>query len=92
VRAGGVRRLPSGDEWHRMDTEGARLLAARIGAGVRIGATIELDHDAPHLDLRAGDTGVVRDIERDGSVVVAWDRGFMLSIDPRTTRYHRAVA
>ena len=50
-----------------MDASGARLLAARIAAGVRIGSRIELVADC-ETDLRAGDRGVVREIESGGDV------------------------
>ena len=73
-----------------MDASGARLLAARIAAGVRIGGLIELTADSDE-HLRAGDRGIVRDIEAGGSVVVEWERGFNSAIDPRSTPY-RAVA
>ena len=72
-----------------MDASGARLLAARIAAGVRIGSWIELVSDAD--DLRAGDRGVVREIESGGDVLVEWERGFHSSIDPRNTSF-RALA
>jgi hypothetical protein len=72
-----------------MDASGARLLAARIAAGVRIGSRIELIADG-ESELRAGDRGVVRDIEAGGAVVVEWERGFHSAIDPRRTAY-RAV-
>ena len=72
-----------------MDASGARLLAARIAAGVRIGSWIELISDAD--DLRAGDRGVVRGIETDGDVLVEWERGFHSSINPRSTSF-RALA
>ena len=73
-----------------MDASGARLLAARIAAGVRIGSRIELIADSD-TDLRAGDRGVVRGIETGGGVVVEWERGFHSSIDPRNTAF-RALA
>ena len=73
-----------------MDASGARLLAARIAAGVRVGSRIELIADAD-LQLRAGDRGVVRGIESGGVVVVEWERGFNSSIDPRSTAF-RALA
>ena len=41
--------------------------------------------------LIAGDRGVVDEITPDG-VVVEWDRGFRLSIDPQTMPYHALVA
>ncbi len=72
-----------------MDASGARLLAARIAAGVRIGSWIELISDSD--DLRAGDRGVVREIESGGDVLVEWERGFHSSINPRNTSF-RALA
>ena len=72
-----------------MDASGARLLAARIAAGVRIGSWIELVSDAD--DLRAGDRGVVREIESGGDVLVEWERGFHSSINPRSPSF-RALA
>jgi hypothetical protein len=69
-----------------MDTQGARLLAARIRAGVSVGARIELVQ-APRDDsgLCAGDRGVVSQIDEHGHVVVTWDRGFASQIDPGDT-------
>jgi hypothetical protein len=64
-----------------MDAMGARLLAARIAAGVRIGSVIVLESDSD-AELRAGDRGVVRGIEAGGRVVVEWERGFDRAIDP----------
>ena len=74
-----------------MDSIGARHLAARLRAGVRVGTTIVLDTDDPRSGLVAGDSGVVDEITLDG-VVVEWDRGFRLSIDPQTMPYHALVA
>ena len=74
-----------------MDSIGARHLAARLRAGVRVGTTIVLDNDDPRSGLVAGDSGVVDEITLDG-VVVEWDRGFRLSIDPQTMPYHALVA
>jgi hypothetical protein len=70
----------------RMDTQGARLLAARIRAGVSVGARIELV-EPPEGDSRlaAGDRGVVDQIDDAGRVVVTWDRGFATEIDPGST-------
>lgn len=73
-----------------MDAIGARLLAARIAAGVRIGSVIELQSDSD-VELRAGDRGVVRGIDAGGAVVVEWERGFSRAIDPRSAPF-RAVA
>ena len=74
-----------------MDAIGARLLAARIAAGVRIGSTIELVSDSDD-ELRAGDRGVVREIESGGAVVVEWERGFNRAIDPRQSAYRALPA
>ena len=78
--------------WHletdipRMDAQGARLLAARIRAGVAIGARVELV-EAPLDDsgLCAGDRGIVDQIDEHGHVFVTWDRGFATEIDPGHT-------
>ena len=52
---------------------------------------IVLDTDDAGSGLIAGDRGVVDEITPDG-VVVEWDRGFRLSIDPQTTPYHALAA
>ena len=70
-----------------MDTSGARHLAARLRAGVSVGTTIVLDADDVASGLVAGDRGLVDEITLDG-VVVEWDRGFRLSIDPQAMPYH----
>ena len=77
----------------RMDTQGARLLAARLRAGVAIGARIELV-EAPGDDsgLCAGDRGVVDQIDEDGRVFVSWDRGFATEIDPHATPINTLAA
>jgi hypothetical protein len=74
-----------------MDAFGARLLAARIAAGVRIGSVIELVSDAD-AELGPGDRGVVRSIGPGGEVDVEWERGFCRSIDPRLTTYRALTA
>ena len=74
-----------------MDAFGARLLAARIAAGVRIGSVIELLSDSD-TELRSGDRGVVRGIDAGGEVVVDWDRGFSRAIDPRLASYRSVTA
>jgi hypothetical protein len=74
-----------------MDAMGARLLAARISAGVRIGSVIELV-SVSDTELRAGDRGVVREIEPSGAVVVEWERGFDRAIDPRQSAYRALPA
>jgi hypothetical protein len=74
-----------------MDAIGARLLAARIAAGVRIGSRIELVADSD-TELRAGDRGVVREIEANGAVVVEWERGFDRAIDPQHSAFRALPA
>jgi hypothetical protein len=68
-----------------MDVAGARHLAARLRANVRIGEWIELVADESGSGLRAGDRGRVSSISDDGNVMVAWERGFNLEIDPAAT-------
>jgi len=76
-----------------MDTNGARLLAARIRAGVAIGMRIELVGDSrDDSGLCAGDRGVVDRIDDRGHVVVSWDRGFASEIDPESTPIHPLAA
>ena len=76
-----------------MDVEGAKLLAARIRAGVRVGNRIELIAvgDASS-GLKVGDCGVVREIVDDGRVMVSWDRGFTVDVDPAVNQYRRLAA
>ena len=74
-----------------MDAHGARLLAARIRAGVRVGEDVELLSDDATAGLHAGDRGVVREISDEGNIVVAWDRGFSLEIDPVAMPVRRAA-
>lgn len=73
-----------------MDPLGARLLAARIKAGVSVGTRIELVGDA--AGLSAGDRGVVDDIDEHGHIRVVWDRGVTLEIDPDETSFKPAAA
>jgi hypothetical protein len=76
-----------------VDIRGAALLAARIRAGVRVGARIELVSVGDESSgLRVGDCGVVRDIAENGQVTVSWDRGFALQIDPEVNQYRRLAA
>jgi len=68
-------------------------LAARIKAGVRVGARIELVVVGDEsTGLEVGDCGVVREISDEGLVVVTWDRGFALEIDPDVNQYRRLAA
>ena len=86
TRVGRVKEDGSVTDIPRMDAQGARLLAARIRAGVSVGARIELV-ETPQGDsgLFAGDRGVVDQIDEHGRVVVTWDRGFASEIDPGST-------
>jgi hypothetical protein len=84
--SGEAGTLPS-DEDPLMDTIGARHLAARLRARVSVGTTIVLDCDASESGLLAGDRGVVEQITPEG-VVVEWERGFSLEIDPERMPYH----
>jgi len=71
-----------------VDAAGARHLAARIRAGVRVGNRIELLSTAGEGgQLAVGDCGVVESIGEDGRLLVAWDRGFARPIDPVHHRY-----
>jgi len=74
-----------------MDAYGARLLAARIAAGVRVGSSIELIADSGS-ELHAGDRGVVRAFGPDGRVVVEWEDGRDREIDPTATPFRRLAA
>jgi multidrug efflux pump subunit AcrA (membrane-fusion protein) len=69
-----------------MDAVGAQHLAARIRAGVRIGTTIEVLKDGAGDGLTPGDRGVVQGISLDG-VLVNFERGFCIAIDPDVTIY-----
>jgi hypothetical protein len=86
------KRSPAADKGY-VDARGARLVAARIRAGVRIGSRIELVSvgDASY-GLTVGDCGVVREILDDGEVVVVWDRGFESEIDPDVWQYRKLAA
>ena len=76
-----------------MDPLGARLLAARIRAGVAVGTRIELVEDARDVSgLSAGDRGVVEDIDAEGMVHVTWDRGVVAEIDPEHTPFRPLAA
>ena len=80
-------------DMHPMDPHGAKLLAARIRAGVSIGTRIELVGDLDEdSGLCAGDRGVVRDIGDSGLVVVNWDRGFTVEIDPERVQFRPLAA
>jgi Domain of unknown function (DUF4314) len=76
-----------------MDPIGARLLAARIRAGVSVGTRIELVRDAEDdSGLCAGDRGIVDDIDVRGLVHVTWDRGIAVEIDPERTPFRPLAA
>jgi hypothetical protein len=85
-------RTASGcDDIQNMDSLGARHLSARLRAGVRVGTEVELDRDDEESGLRAGDRGIVKAITLDG-VLIEWDKGFSLQIDPRVLPYHSLAA
>lgn len=77
-----------------MDPFGARLLAARIKAGVSVGTRIELVTDVGDegSGLCAGDRGVVDSIGAEGLVRVTWDRGCTVEIDPDHTPFRPLAA
>jgi Domain of unknown function (DUF4314) len=76
-----------------MDPLGARLLAARIKAGVPVGTRIELVRDAEDdTGLCAGDRGTVEEIDVRGLVHVTWDRGIAVEIDPERTPFRPLAA
>jgi len=90
---GRVKLPPLETDIRTMDANGARLLAARIRAGVAIGARIELVADArDDSGLCAGDRGVVDQIDERGYVFVSWDRGFASEIDPESTPIQQLAA
>ena len=76
-----------------MDANGAKLLAARIRTGVSVGMRIEVVADAgDESGLRAGDRGVVYQVDEHGRVIVLWDRGFECELDPESTPFQRLAA
>ena len=77
-----------------MDPFGARLLAARIKAGVAVGTRIELVSDAvgEGTELHAGDRGIVDAIDDGGLVRVIWDRGCTAAIDPELSPFRPLAA
>lgn len=76
-----------------MDVNGARDLAKRIRAGVWIGMRVELVDDVEsESGLTRGDRGVVHGFDDEGNVVVNWDRGFTLEIDPERTHVRPLAA
>lgn len=75
-----------------MDTQGARQLAARLRAGVWMGMRVELVEAGDDSRLAAGDRGLVEAISDTGLVVVSWDRGFTLEVDPVRTPLRRLAA
>lgn len=78
--------------YRAVDSTGARHLAARLRVGVGVGWTIELTGDeAAWIGLPAGARGVVTKIVWPGRVLVAWETGIDLEIDPGEMPY-RALA
>jgi hypothetical protein len=75
-----------------MDPLGARLLAARIRAGVSVGTRIELVGDDMASGVSQGDRGVVNGIDDSGNVSVVLDRGHVVQIDPDNTPFRPLAA
>jgi uncharacterized protein DUF4314 len=75
-----------------MDPLGARLLAARIRAGVSVGTRIELVRDDTAAGVSQGDRGVVDGIDDAGNVSVLLDRGSVVQIDPDNTPFRPLAA
>jgi Domain of unknown function (DUF4314) len=75
-----------------MDPLGARLLAARIRAGVSVGTRIELVGDDMASGVSQGDRGVVNGIDDSGNVSVVFDRGQVVQIDPDNTPFRPLAA
>jgi Domain of unknown function (DUF4314) len=75
-----------------MDPLGARLLAARIRAGVSVGTRIELVSDDMASGITQGDRGVVDGIDDSGNVSVVLDRGCVVQIDPDNTPFRPLAA
>jgi hypothetical protein len=76
-----------------MDANGAKLLAARIRTGVSVGMRIELVDDVgDESGLRAGDRGVVYQVDEHGRVIVLWDKGFESELDPSNTAFQKLAA
>jgi hypothetical protein len=66
-----------------MDAAGAKLIAARIRAGVRPGTTIELVNGGEGgAHLSPGVRGIVDSIGADGSVLVTFFDGVQAELDP----------
>ena len=71
-----------------MDVTGARILAARLEAGVGIGTMIELTSDsAEDSRLVPGDRGVVDELKQNGNIVVRWESGLKKEIHPSSSTY-----
>jgi Domain of unknown function (DUF4314) len=88
----GFRANPPGTDNWGMDPLGARLLAARIRAGVSVGTRIELVGDDMASGVSQGDRGVVNGIDDSGNVSVVLDRGHVVQIDPDNTPFRPLAA
>jgi Domain of unknown function (DUF4314) len=75
-----------------MDPLGARLLAARIRAGVSVGTRIELVRDDTASGVTQGERGVVDGIDDSGNVSVVMDRGCVVQLDPDNTPFRPLAA
>ncbi len=71
-----------------MDVAGARILAARIRAGVRIGEIIELAQESSTKpDLKRGDHGRVVGLTPQGNMLVKWNGGPSEEFDPTSESF-----
>lgn len=57
-----------------------------------MGMRVELVDTGGESQLSAGDRGVVESIDEHGRVVVKWDRGFSLEVDPERSPLRRLAA
>jgi hypothetical protein len=57
-----------------------------------MGMRVELVDSCDDPRLATGDRGVVESIDVQGQVVVKWDRGFTLEIDPQRNPLRRLAA
>ena len=57
-----------------------------------MGMRVELVDSGDNAQLAAGDRGIVEAIDAQGHVVVKWDRGFTLEVDPERCPLRRLAA
>lgn len=65
-----------------MDPRGARVLQVRLALGGKVGARVTLvSTEAQDLLAKIGETGEVKSLNDDGTIIVDWDSGGRSSID-----------